>query len=65
MGENEYGKSSSLDLDQSNVTSLKHLMMLLKSFFRASFVHLIKDTDSIHVHVHVQGSSQPNLSGGK
>ena len=42
MGENEYGESGHL----SNFTLLKHLMMLLKyTFFRASFVHLTKDTN--------------------
>ena len=44
MGENEYGESGHLSI----FTLLKHLMMLLKyNFFRASFLHLTKDTDSI------------------
>ena len=44
MGENEYGKSGHL----SNFTSLKHLIMILKYiFFRASCLHLMKDTDSM------------------
>ena len=44
MGENEYGESGHLSI----FTLLKHLMMLLKyNFFRASFLHLIKDTGSI------------------
>ena len=35
-------------LSMSIFTSLKHLMMLLKwNFFRASFLHLIKDTDGM------------------
>ena len=46
-GENEYmfyGESGHLSI----FTLLKHLMMLLKYiFFRASFLHLTKDTDSI------------------
>ena len=40
-GENKYGKSGPLSI----FTSLKHLMMLLD---RASYLHLIKDTDSIY-----------------
>ena len=44
MGENEYGKSDHLSI----LTLLKHLMLLLKyKFFKASFLHLIKDTDSM------------------
>ena len=44
MVENEYGKSGHL----SFFTSLKHVMMLLKgNIFRASFIHPIKDTDSM------------------
>ena len=45
MGENEDGESGHLSI----FTLLKHLiMMLLKyNFFRASFLHLTKDTDSI------------------
>ena len=43
-GGNEYGKSVHLSI----FTLLKHLMMLLKyNFFRASCLHLIKDTDSM------------------
>ena len=39
-----HGESSHLSI----FTLLKHLMMLLKyNFFRASFLHLTKDTDSI------------------
>ena len=39
----EYGKSGHL----YTLTSLKHLMMLLKcNLFRASFLHHIIDTDS-------------------
>ena len=43
--ENEYGKSGHLSI----FTSLKHLMMILKCifFFRAAFLHLIKDTASM------------------
>ena len=45
--ENEYGKSGQL----SFFTSLKHLMMLVKcTFFRTSFLHPIKDTDSMMGH---------------
>ena len=44
MGENEYGESGHLAI----FTLLKHWMMLLKyNFFRASFLHLTKDTDSM------------------
>ena len=44
MGENEYGKSDHLFI----FTRLKHLMMLLKyKIVSASFLHLIKDTDSL------------------
>ena len=44
-GGDEHGKSSQLSI----FTSLKHLMVLLKSnfFFRALFLQLIKDTDSM------------------
>ena len=43
-GGNKYDKSGHL----SKFTSLEHLMMLLKCIlFRASFWHIIKDTDSI------------------
>ena len=43
-GGNEYGESGHLTI----FTLLKHLMMLLKyKFFGASFLHLIKDTDSM------------------
>ena len=43
-GGNEYGKSSHLSI----CTSLKQLMVLWKcNIFRASFWHLIKDTNSI------------------
>ena len=42
-GENEYGESGHLSI----FTLLKHLMMLLKyNFFRASLLHIIKDTDT-------------------
>ena len=55
MGENEYGESGYLSI----FTLLKHLMMLLKylmmllkyNFFRASLLHLSKDTDSIHTNI--------------
>ena len=41
------GHSGSLSI----FTLLKHLMMLLKyNFFRASYLHLTKDTDSILDH---------------
>ena len=44
--ENEYGESGHLSI----FTLLKHLMMLLKyNFFKASFAHLIKDTDSMQL----------------
>ena len=44
MGENEYDESGHLFI----FTLLKHLMMLLKyNFFRALFLHLTKDTDSM------------------
>ena len=44
MGENEYGESGQLSI----FTLLKHIMMLLKyNFFRALFLHFIKDTDSM------------------
>ena len=44
MGGNEYGESGHLFI----FTLLKHLMMLLKyNFFRASFLHLTKDTDRL------------------
>ena len=43
-GGNECGKPGHLYI----FTSLKHLMVLLKcNFFRASFLHLIKDSDSM------------------
>ena len=43
-GKNEYGESAYLSM----FILLKHLMMLLKyNVFRASFVHLIKYTDSM------------------
>ena len=46
MGGNEYGESGHLSI----FTLLKHLMMLLKyKFFRASFLHLTKDTDSMYI----------------
>ena len=42
MWGNEYGKSGHLSI----FTLLKHLMMLLKyKIVRASFLHLVKDTD--------------------
>ena len=41
---NEYDKSGHLSI----FTSLKHVMVLLRcKFFRASFLHLVKDTDSM------------------
>ena len=44
MRENEYGESGHLSI----FTLLKHLMMLLEyNYFRASFLHLYKDTDSM------------------
>ena len=44
MGENEYGESGHLSI----FTLLKHLMMLFEvQIFRASFLHLTKDTDSM------------------
>ena len=47
MGENEDGESGHLSI----FTLLKHLMMLLKhNFFRASFLHLTKETDSMKGH---------------
>ena len=47
MGKTEYGESGHLSI----FTLLKHLMILLKyNFFRASFLHLTKDTDSIYGH---------------
>ena len=47
MGENEYGKSGHLSI----FPYLKHLMVLLRcNFFRASFLLLIKDTDSMYGH---------------
>ena len=46
MGGNEYGESGHLTI----FTLLKHLMMLLKyNVFRASFLHLIKDTDAAQI----------------
>ena len=44
-GGNEYGKSGHLSI----FTSFKHLMMILKCFFRASLLYLIKNTDSIKI----------------
>ena len=45
IGGNEYGKSGHLSI----FTLLEHLMMLLKyNFFSVSFLHLIKDTDSMY-----------------
>ena len=44
MGENEYGKSGHLSI----FTYFKHL--LLKLIFRASFLCLIQDTDSMYGH---------------
>ena len=47
MGRNEYGISGHLHI----FAFLKHLMVLLRcNFFRASFLHLIKDTDSMSGH---------------
>ena len=44
MGRNELDKSSHLSI----FTSLQHLMALLGAvFLRASFLHLIKDTDGM------------------
>ena len=44
MGESEYGKSGHLSI----LTFLKRLVMLLKyNYFRASFLHLTKDIDSM------------------
>ena len=44
MGETEYGKSGHLSI----FTLLMHLMMLLKyNIFRASFLHIVKDTNSM------------------
>ena len=45
MGRNEYGKSGHLSI----LTLLKHLMMMVLKYIliRASFLHLIKDTDSM------------------
>ena len=44
MGKNEYAESGHLSI----FMHLKHLMMLLKyNFFRASILHLTKDTDSM------------------
>ena len=48
MGINEYVISGHLHI----FPFLKHLMVLLRcNFFRVSFLHLIKDTDSMHGHV--------------
>ena len=48
MGENEYMVNLGHSGHLSIFTLLKHLMMLLKyNFFRASFLHLTKDTDTI------------------
>ena len=45
MGRNDYGIFGNLHI----FTFLKHLMVLLRcNFFRTSFLHLIKDTDSIY-----------------
>ena len=47
MGEDEYGESGHLSI----FTLLKHLMLLLKYiFFRASFLHRTRDTDSMSGH---------------
>ena len=47
MEENEYGKSVKSG-PMSIFTLLKHLMMLSKcNFFKASCLHLIKDTDNM------------------
>ena len=47
MGRNEYGISGHLHY----FACLKHIMVLLRcNFFRASFVHIIKDTDSMKGH---------------
>ena len=44
MAKKEYGESGHLSI----FTLKKHLMMLLKyNFFRVSFLHIIKDTDSM------------------
>ena len=43
-----WGKMSEINLVIVMFTSLKHLMVLLRcNFFRASFLHLIKNTDSM------------------
>ena len=50
MGRNEYGISGHLHI----FAFLKHLglLVLLRcNFFKASFLHLIKDTDSMQGHV--------------
>ena len=45
MGRNEYGISGHLPI----FAFLKHLMLLLRcNSFRASFLYLIKDTDSMY-----------------
>ena len=50
MGRNEYGISGHLHI----FAFLKHLMVLLSCIiFRASFLHLIKETDSIEGLGHV------------
>ena len=49
MGRNEYGISGHLHIF---AFFLKHLIVLLRcNYFRASFLHLIKDTDSMYGHV--------------
>ena len=51
-GGDEYGKSSHLTI----FTSLKHFVMmsLINFFFRTSFLHLIKDTDTMIAHRNMQ-----------